>query len=263
MPRQQARAAALAVVLAAITPVTVLVPATVQAKGVRTLEVEGPRVTLADVLPSRPELASVDLGVAPPAGGSRLITKKHIRRALDELAETGEAPSVPDRVIPATVRITRKAVRLDIERQKELVGQALRAEGLAKGVTIARIRPRGSARVATGWERAEVKLPKPPRREGKWSTSVTVRLVRGDVLVASFGATVDFEISAAAARPDVARGSSVTLVVRHGRVEVRVRGFADSDADIGQMLNVRLRPSDKVVQARLETTDRAIAVENR
>ena len=126
MPRQQARAAALAVVLAAITPVTVLVPATVQAKGVRTLEVEGPRVTLADVLPSRPELASVDLGVAPPAGGSRLITKKHIRRALDELAETGEAPSVPDRVIPATVRITRKAVRLDIERQKELVGQALR-----------------------------------------------------------------------------------------------------------------------------------------
>lgn len=257
MPGRHAATAALVVAIAAITPVTV------QAKGVRTLEVEGPRVTLADVLPSRPELAGVDLGVAPPAGGSRLITKKHIRRALDELAETGEAPSVPDRVLPATVRITRKAVRLDIERQKELVGEALRSDGLPKGVTIARVRPRGPARVATGWERAEVQLPKPPRREGQWSTSVTVRLVRGDVLVASFGATVDFHVSAAAAQPDVARGASVTLVVRHGRVEVRVRGFADTDADIGQVLPVRLRPSDKVVQARLESTDRAIALENR
>lgn len=257
MSHERARTVALVVALAAITPIPVY------AKGVRTLEVEGPRVTLADVLPSRPELSSVDLGVAPPAGGSRLITKKHIRHALDELADSGDAPTVPDRAIPDTVRITRKAIRLDVERQKELVGQALHAAGLPKGVTITRVRPRGSARVATGWEKAELQLPTPPRREGTWSTSVTVRLVRGDVVVASFGATVDFDVSAAAAQPDVARGASVTLVVRHGRVEVRVRGFAETDADVGQLFPVRLRPSDKLVQARLETPDRAIAVENR
>jgi len=249
--------AALVVALAVITPTTV------QARGVRTVEVEGPRVTLADVLPSRPELRSVDLGVAPPAGGSRLITKNHIRQALNDLAEIGEAPRVPDGALPATIRITRKAVQLDLERQKELVDQALRAEGLPKGVTIARVRPRGPARVATGWETARIQLPTPPRREGAWSTSVIVRLVRGDVLVATFGATVDFDVSAAAARPDVARGAALTLVVRHGRVEVRVRAFADTDADVGQVLAVRLRPSDKVVQARLETPDRAIAVEYR
>ena len=257
MASRYALVAAFVVALATITPVTV------QAKGVRTVEVEGPRVTLADILPSRPELAGVDLGVAPPAGGSRLITKKHIRRALDELADGGEAPRVPGRALPVTVRVTRKAIVLDVGRQKELVDQAIRTEGLGKGLTVARIRPRGPARVPTGWERAEIQLPKPPRREGKWSTAVTVRLVRGDLLVASFGATVDFDVSAAAAKPDVARGASVTLVVRHGRVEVRVRGFADTDADVGQVFPVRLRPSDKVVQARLETADRAIAVENR
>ena len=62
--------------------------------------VDAPRVTLADLLPARPELRHVDLGVAPPPGGTRLITKRHIRKVLAEMDHV----DVPDKELPKSVQ---------------------------------------------------------------------------------------------------------------------------------------------------------------
>jgi Chaperone for flagella basal body P-ring formation len=229
-----------------------------QSAPVRRVVVDGPRITLADLIPSHPELDRVDLGAAPPAGGTRLVTQKQIRRALEALADAGDPVSLAGAPIPKSVRVARRSVHLGLARQKQLVKQSV---NLPKGVTIKRIRPRRSVQVGGGWTTVEFFVPRPPRRVGPWSTSLTARLMKDGVLVGSFGVTVDLTVSAEAAEPDLARGAPVTLIVRQGRVEVQVRGVADRDADVGAIFSVRLRPSGKIVRARLLTSDRAIALE--
>ena len=52
------------------------------------------------------------------------------------------------------------------------------------------------------------------------------------------------------------------LVVRKGLVEVSIAGVAGSDADVGGVLPVVLRPSGRVLRARAVDRDHALALED-
>jgi hypothetical protein len=58
------------------------------------------------------------------------------------------------------------------------------------------------------------------------------------------------------------RGGALTLVVRRGLVEVTSAAVAGADADIGNILQVTLRPSGRTVRARLVEKDLAELVES-
>jgi flagella basal body P-ring formation protein FlgA len=106
-----------------------------------------------------------------------------------------------------------------------------------------------------------VELARPPRRVGPFSATAYLDLRRGDELIARVPVRVDLTLSAEAATPDLARGAAVTLVVRHGLVEVRASGSATADADVGETLPVMLRPSGRIIRARLIEPALAVALE--
>jgi flagella basal body P-ring formation protein FlgA len=56
----------------------------------------------------------------------------------------------------------------------------------------------------------------------------------------------------------VSKGAAITLVVKTGLVEISTKAVANDNADVGDTLPVMLRPSGKVVRAKLIAKDRAL-----
>jgi hypothetical protein len=227
----------------------------VAAPTVRTVEVTGARVSLAELMPALGEgVAGVDLGRAPAPGGSRVISRQDIEQALAEQQIQGV------KAIPAAVRVVRKMDGLGADRLGALTREALSRAGLAKGLTLTAVRPTSRASVAAGWEQVTVSVPKPPRRAGAWATTVMLEFVVAGDRVARVAVPVTFDVSPEAAAPDVAKGDRLTLLVRHGLIEVRVPAHAAAAADVGQTVPVTLRPSGRMVRARLVAKDEAVAL---
>jgi flagella basal body P-ring formation protein FlgA len=142
-----------------------------------------------------------------------------------------------------------------------MVRAALPRERLPRGAALRDVRPPQSVTVPAGWTAVSVELARPPRRVGPFSATAYLDLRRGDELIARVPVRVDLTLSAEAATPDLARGAAVTLVVRHGLVEVRASGSATADADVGETLPVMLRPSGRIIRARLIEPALAVALE--
>jgi hypothetical protein len=218
--------------------------------------VEGTRVQVGDLLhDAPPEAAGIDLGPAPAVGGTRLI-------ARDEIVEALRAhQSTPTARLPESVRVTRAARTLHPDELDRMVRAALPRERLPRGAALRDVRPPQSVTVPAGWTAVSVELARPPRRVGPFSATAYLDLRRGDELIARVPVRVDLTLSAEAATPDLARGAAVTLVVRHGLVEVRASGSATADADVGETLPVMLRPSGRIIRARLIEPALAVALE--
>ncbi|HZU82664.1 MAG TPA: flagella basal body P-ring formation protein FlgA [Polyangiaceae bacterium] len=222
----------------------------------RQVAVVGTRVHLGDlVADATPEAAAVDLGAAPAAGGSRLVTRADMLAALDarQVAPPGD--------LPDAVRVVRKARRLPPSEMDAIVRGAIEARGLSRGVTLAAVRMDRALDLAEGWTRVEVDVPRPPKKAGPFATSATASFFAGAEVVARIPVPIDLAISPDGAAYDAQRGSAVTLVVRRGLVEIRASAFAAADADVGDFIPVQLRPSGRVVRARLIGKDEALAVE--
>jgi len=224
----------------------------VSARGVRTIDVVSPRITLGQIMTRLSgEVADLDLGPAPRPNGSRLIQRKEIQKALDE------AGFIDVKHVPGAVRVRRKMETLDAKKVQELVEENLIVK---KGVTLEKLRPRPSTRVPAGYDTVTATVPKVPRRKGRWSTSTSLNFYVGTERVARISVPATFDVSAEAAKPDVKKGSPVLLVVRAGQIEVRIKGTAGAPADVGDKLPITLRPSGRIVQARLVTKSRAVAL---
>ncbi len=220
------------------------------------VSVTGPRVRVGDVLPDAPpDAAAVDLGPAPAPGGTRLIEREAILRALRERQATEPAR------IPESIRVSRRTRTLTAAEVERLVRDALPPERLPRGAALTAVRPPRALEVPAGWTAVAAELPRPPRRAGPFATTAYVSfLLDGDTL-ARIPVPVELTLPAGAAAPDLARGAAVTLVVRRGLVEVRASASAGADANVGDTLPVVLRPAGRVLRARLIERDLAIALE--
>jgi flagella basal body P-ring formation protein FlgA len=61
---------------------------------------------------------------------------------------------------------------------------------------------------------------------------------------------------------ELVKGAPVTLVVRRGLVEVTAPAVLSVDADVGDIVQVLLRPSGRAMRAHLVAKDRAVALED-
>jgi hypothetical protein len=244
----RARPIALLLLLATARPAAASPPTRVS--------VTGPRVRVGDVLPDAPpDAAAVDLGPAPAAGGTRLIEREAILRALRERQATEPAR------IPESVRVSRRTRTLTAAEVERLVRDALPPERLPRGAALAAVRPPRALEVPAGWSAVAAELPRAPRRAGPFATTAYVSfLLDGDTL-ARVPVPIELTLPAGAATPDLARGAAVTLAVRRGLVEVRASASAGADADVGDTLPVVLRPAGRVIRARLVARDLAVALE--
>lgn len=217
-----------------------------------TVEVEGTRIHLGDLVPKLPdELAQIDVGRTPPPGGSRVIQRRDLEQALEREGVAGVGS------LPKSVRVVRKMTKLSGSALTELAQEAMKGQP-RKGVVNASFSPPAQVRVAAGYDRVELSLPKPPRRDGEWSTTAMLRFAEGDRTLTRVAIRCQLTLSKAAAAPDIAKGDPLTLVVRSGMVEVRVKGYAAIDADVGDDLPITLRPSGRTVRAKLVAPNRAI-----
>jgi hypothetical protein len=222
---------------------------------VRQVALTGSRVRLGDVIKAAPAGASgVDLGPTPPPGGSRIITRDDLRRAVKGTAAEGLA-------MPEAVRVTRKTKRLSGPELEALAREELGRGPMPKGATLAGMRPPASAEVPEGCERAGVELPPMPRRAGAYSGSVVVTFYCDGAPTTKVSVPSNFMLSSEAATPDVARGAPLTLVLERGLIEVATAGVAGGEGDVGAVIPVTVRPSGRVLRAKIVSKDRAVALE--
>lgn len=212
----------------------------------------GPRVLLSDLVRGA---ADVDLGPVPPPGGSRLIDRAEIGKAAREQGHA--APGS----LPEAIRVVRKMRDLSGPDLDRMSREAAR-KSLPRGVDVVRTRTPPSLRIADGFDRVALELPRPPRRVGAATIGGAMIFSRDGEELGRTAITVEVTVSEEGAAPDVRQGSTVTLLVRRGLVELRVPGVVTSDADVGALVPLTLRGSGKAVRARLVDREQAILVES-
>jgi hypothetical protein len=227
------------------------------AAATRQVLVTSTRIHLRDLMPdAETAAADVDLGPSPAAGGSRVVTRADIVAALDA-KQVSAPPALPD-----AVRVLRSAKHLTTTEMNAIVRTAVDAKMLGRGVSLTAVRTDRPVDIADGWTRVDVDVPRAPKKAGPFATMAIASFFVGDEVIARFPVRIELAVSAEGATYDAPRGASLTLIVRRTLVEVRAPAFAAADADVGDAFPVQLRPSGRVVRARLVSKDEAVALEN-
>lgn len=237
--------------------VLTLVGRPVPARAEPVVVIESARVSVGQLTPAVPQAFSdIDLGPAPPPGGSRLFARRDVvgllaRRGVD--ARSFELPPV--------VRIKSAAEEWSTEKIRSLA-TPLVAAALPDGVHLASMRPARPIVVPKGAGATNIVVPKLPNRSGSVTLTALIDVVRkdGEVFL-KLPVTITVQISEAAARPDVVRGSRVHLFIDRSTARVSAIAVALEDADIGDVVSFRVQSTRKVLRGRVESTGEARVVE--
>jgi len=202
------------------------------------------RIGLCDVVEAAPAaLCAVDLGPSPLAGSSRLLLRDEMARALP----TGTKLEA----LPEAVRVTRKTRSLGVTDIEKVTKDAVALEPLPRGATLVAVRPKGPVSIVEGFDSVVAQLPKVPRKSGTIAVIITLSFREGGVTVGSFDVPCELSLPSKAAVPDVKRGSSATLIVRRGLIEVHAVVTTGADADLGDEVAVTVADSNRVLRGRL------------
>lgn len=212
------------------------------------------RVFLGDIADVPAELALIDLGKSPRAGSSRVITLDEIKRSVDASAIAGVK-------LPKSIKVVRKAKKLEKSALAQAAEEALSAQTLPKGARFVSVTARTPATIADGYDATRVDVPRLPRKAGKFTTPATLRFLEDGEEISSALVDVALELPASAAIPDVKKGSKLSLVVVRGAIEIRATAIANEDADLGDVFMVTVADSKKSLRARLAEASPAVAME--
>jgi hypothetical protein len=226
---------------------------TAHAESVRV--VDGSRVHLSDLIDVQSdELAQVDLGPAPPPGGSRLFVREDLRRELRaqgvdtarlKLPEAVRVQSATRRFSPADIdALVRGRVTSALPS-----GVSLRELKVVKGIV-------ASPRISVG----EVKVPKLVRRSGPATLTAIVELMHDGEVSSRLPVTLLVDVSERAAMPLVDKGARVDLVIARGTARISASGIALEAAEAGEIASFKVSTTQKVLRARVESSTRALVV---
>lgn len=235
-------------------PAPTLRAAQVTAPRIREVSVVGPRVLLSDLLPEVAGADAVDLGAVPGSGGSRLFEQRELVAALKE-HELAAPKKLPEGV--RVLRKMRTLSRAELEAATRSAGNA----GLPRGVTLSTVRPPASVAVPEGWTAVRLEMGKPPRRTGAWSTSAMLVFAKDAEALARIPVALDVTLGAEAAVPDMAHGSTVTLIIRTGPVEVSTTALVGADGDVGAIVPITVKSSGRPLRARVLDHDHVLLEE--
>ena len=220
------------------------------ARAEETRTVDHARLRAGDVIEGAPEaVASVDLGPAPPPGGSRLIGHGEVE---DRLRAAGINPLLL--TIPNAVRIVSASQKWNREeiarRARPIVERAL-----PRGVSLTQLEANAEFSVPPNAVVAGAKLAKLPRQGGPFRTTVTLEVQSDGVTVTRIPVSLVLDIGADAAHADVSRGGKISLIIEHRGVRISAYGIALSDANVGEELRASVQSTGRVVRAKLVGTE--------
>lgn len=225
---------------------------------VKEVAVSGTSLTLGAIVPGTgAPFAAVELGVVPPMGGARVVTKAEMLTAIE--AQIVGKPKLP--TLPEAVRVVRKTQKLTAPELDKLVRDAFAKAKVRKGASLATVKAGKLTEVPDGYQAVRLEVPKIPRKSGTISSFATLAFVLGDVVVHRVNVPLELSLAPECALPDVASKGQLTLVIHRGAVEIDAPAVAQSDADIGDVLLVQVTASGKLMKATLVSAKRAAVVE--
>lgn len=161
----------------------------------------------------------------------------------------------------APPKSTKKLSAADVERTaREAI--ALSAPKLPKHATVSGVRCSSSPEVPAMPTRVTIEVTPPPRRAGS-AVPATALLVfyKDNDVAARVPITLELNVPPEALVSDVVKGAPVTIVVTHGLVEITAPGVTSSEGDVGDVIQVLLKPSGRAFRAKLVSKDRAQVIE--
>ncbi len=197
----------------------------------------------------------VDLGPSPPLGSTRTIERAEIVQALE--AANLRAPGR----IPERVKVTRKGRRLSPTDVDRLVRSAIDPARMPKGATLGAVRG-ASVEVPDGFDNVTADLPTLARRAGTVPALAQLSFWLDGAVIAKIQVPLEVVVPAEALVPDVVKGAAILLLVRRGLVEVSIGAVAGADGDTGGILPVLLKPSGRMIRARVIDKDHAVSIED-
>ncbi len=201
------------------------------------------------------ELASLDLGPAPPPGNSRLLSRGEVE---DQLHAAGDdAKSLR---MPSSLRVKSAAKRWSPDELREALTPRLMA-ALPAGLKFKSSKLNRALVTSPSIKIGDAHFPKFPKREGELALTAIVDLTQDDVTVVRVPITVVVLVTEAATRPAAAKGARVNLVIEHGPARVTALATALSDTELGAFGSFRVASTQRILRARLVGPDSALVVE--
>jgi hypothetical protein len=201
------------------------------------------------------ELASLDLGPAPPPGNSRLLSRAEVE---DQLHAAGDdAKSLR---MPSSLRVKSAAKRWSADELRDALTPRLIA-ALPLGLKFKSSKLNRALVTSPSIKIGDAHFPKFPKREGELTLTAIVDLTQDDVTVVRVPVTVVVLVTEAATRPAAAKGARINLVIEHGPARVTALATALSDTELGALGSFRVSSTQRILRARLVGPDSALVVE--
>lgn len=218
--------------------------------------IDSARVHLSDVSQDfEGDLATLDLGPAPPPGNTRTLPRSEVEAQL-----RAAGADVRQLHMPRSLVFRSAARHWSTEEWKTLLEPSL-STALPHGVTLRALKYSHPLVTSPKITVGDAHLPKLPKHEGELTVTATVDLRQEDIVVLRVPVTLVIDISEEATRPALPRGSRVSVVIEHGGARVSAVALSMSDAELGDVTSFRVASTQRVLRARLETLDTARVVE--
>jgi len=221
-----------------------------------TQSIDHARLLAGDVVKSAPPgVAEIDLGPAPPPGGNRLLTRNEIELMLRQ-----RGVDTTKLTIPVSLRIVGSAKRVTPAELTAIITPAI-VQRLPTGVALTKVQPGYDIVVPPSATVGPIEIPRHPRQKGPFRTTANVQMVADGEIVARVPVPIILEVSEEGARPDVARGARIGLVIDRRSLRIMTQGSCLLDANIGDVVSVLVVSTNRVVKAKITSRDEARMVE--
>jgi hypothetical protein len=219
--------------------------------------IDGTRIHLADVSDGYDdgELATLDLGPAPPPGSSRLLSRAEVE---DQLRAAGD--DAKNLRMPSALRVKSAAKRWSADELREAVMPKLMA-ALPLGLTFKTAKLNRAIVTSPSVLVGEAHFPKFPKRAGEATLTASVDIRQEGATIMRLPVTVVVTVSEAATQPTVSKGARVNLVIQHGPARVTALATALSDTELGETGLFRVNTTQRVLRARISSPDSAQVIE--
>lgn len=138
---------------------------------------------------------------------------------------------------------------------------ALSKPKLPKKSTVTNIRCTTTPEVPVTISRVTIDVTPPPRKSGTVAATAVLTFYKENDVAARVPVTLDLDVPPESLIYDAPKGTTVTLVVQHGSVEITAPAVTSADADVGDDVQVLLKPSGRAFRTKLVAKDRALMVD--
>lgn len=213
------------------------------------------RVLVGDVLPDAPaRAATIDLGEAPPPGGTRTFIREDIWRRLRENGVDVSTVSVPPQVRVKSARVLLMPMEF-AERVRGLV-----EKNLKPGVRLRHLEVRSPVKMSPSASLDSVVIPPLPRRVGPHRTTAMVDIVRNGKVEQRTPVTLELLIMPEGAEPTLRRGGRVGLIITKANATVSTEAVALQDGGVGEVISFRVERTKKTLRGRIDSPTTASVV---